>query len=125
MRKSKYNRSKSRKFRKSRKNRTRRNYPKYKKFNIKARGPSPDDVKCCMCDQQVSQKDTFIPLACRQKYGINKSHKICHNCWWDPNTGFARENAPHGCPGCKQGLPLNRSPKRVTQKTDEIIVISD
>ena len=124
MRKSKYYRKRSRKYRKSRKNTTRRNYPKFKKFNVNARGPSADDINCCMCENKTSRKDTFMPLACLQKHGA-KAHRICHNCWWDPETGFARENAPHGCPGCKKELPLNVVPKRNTPKSEEIIVISD
>jgi hypothetical protein len=106
------------------KNRTRRNYPKFKKSKVKARGLSADNINCCMCDHQVSKKDTFMPLACKQKYGF-KAHRICNKCWWEPNTGFARENAPHGCPGCERGLPLNPSPKKITPKSAEIIVISD
>lgn len=124
MRKSKHYTKRSRKYRKSRKNRTRRNYPKFKKFNVNARGPSADDINCCMCENKTSRKDTFMPLACLQKHGA-KAHRICHNCWWDPETGFARENAPHGCPGCKKELPLNTVPKRITPKSEEIIVISD
>ena len=111
----KNNRRKSRKFRTSRKNRTRRNY------HSLARGPSPSKLPCCMCDDKFDRKSMLTPLACLQK-NYQKAHKICQNCWWDPNKGFARENANHGCPGCKRKLPLNPSKAPLTE---EIIIISD
>jgi hypothetical protein len=121
MGKSKYHR-KSRKFHKkgsqrafgkSRKNRTRRHYPSYKhtfSSNVKARGPSPIStsalIPCCMCDRDFPRNNMLVPLACLQSHG-ERAHRICEDCWWDPQIGFARENAPHGCPGCKRKLPLN------------------
>ncbi len=123
---------KSRKFRKSQKNRTRRYYPSYKRafsnYNIKARGPSPISqnalIPCCMCEREFHRDDMLVPLACLQKHG-ERAHRICRDCWWDPQIGFAREDAPHGCPGCKRKLPLNPPLKTRKPTTDEIIVISD
>jgi hypothetical protein len=131
---------KSRKFRKtgsqrafgkSRKNRTRRHYPSYKRSfssNIKARGPSPISasalIPCCMCGRDFPRNDMLVPLACLQKHG-ERAHRICKDCWWDPQIGFAREDAPHGCPGCKRGLPLNPPLKTRKPTTEEIIIISD
>lgn len=129
MSKSKHYR-KSRKFRKSRKNRTRRHYPSYKRsFSaVKARGLTPispnANVPCCICEREFPRESMFIPLACLNK-NHERAHRICQDCWWDPQIGFAREDAPHGCPGCKRGLPLNPPIKRIKPTTDEIIVISD
>ena len=131
----KHHRRKSRKFRKSRKNRTRRHYPSYKRsFSaVKARGLTPispvstsaiANVPCCVCDREFPRESMFIPLVCLQK-NRERAHRICSDCWWDPQIGFARENAPHGCPGCKQGLSLNPPIKSRKPTTDEIIVISD
>lgn len=126
MKKTKHYRMKSKKTGKKLGKKSSKKTRKSSKLNIKARGP--EDINCCMCDHSVNKKNTFVPLACLQKHGA-KAHRICHNCWWDPETGFARENAPHGCPGCKRGVPLNPSPsphkKGKSPKSDEIIVISD
>jgi hypothetical protein len=66
----------------------------------------------------------LTPLICLQK-NMDKAHKICNGCWFDPNIGFARENANHGCPGCKRGLSLNPPIKSKKPEPEEIIVISD
>lgn len=128
-------RRKSRRFRKSRKNRTRRHYPRYKRsFSaVKARGLTPisplstsaiANVPCSMCDREFPRNEMMIPVRCLQQHG-ERAHRICQDCWWDPQMGFAREDAPHGCPGCKRGLPLNPLIKSKKPTTDEIIVISD
>ncbi len=82
-------RGKSRKSRKSRKNRKGGN----------------GVTNCCMCGKNVDIKNTLIPRVCLEKNG-QRAHRICLECWWDPVTGFAREDAPHGCPGCIKNLPL-------------------
>jgi hypothetical protein len=47
----------------------------------------------------------------------DRSHRVCQNCWWpqpgNPDSGFARVDGPHGCPGCKRGLPPNPPLKQV------------
>ena len=58
-----------------------------------------------MCGKNVDIKNTLIPRVCLEKNG-QREHRICLECWWDPATGFAREDAPHGCPGCIKKLPL-------------------
>jgi hypothetical protein len=118
MRKSKSIRRKSRRYRKSRKNRTRRNYPSFKRT-----GGQIESVKCCMCEKNINGK-TLVPLSCLQNHG-EKAHRICEECWWDPKMGFAREDAPHGCPGCLKGLPLSVPQKRLKPKIEDIIVLSD
>lgn len=122
----KHYKKKSRKFRKSKKNRTRRNYSRFS--NINARGPSPisptANVQCTMCDHKKPRNQMFTPLECLQN-NFDRAHKICKDCWWDPKIGFARENASHGCPGCKRGLPLNPRLKSRKPLSEEIIVISD
>lgn len=129
----KHHRRKSHRFRKSRKNRTRRNYPSYKHSfsKVKARGPSSPqpispntNVPCSICERMFPRDTMFTPLVCLQK-NRDRAHKICDDCWWDPQIGFAREDAPHGCPGCKRGLPLNPQLKTKKSETNEIIVISD
>ena len=99
-----------------------------KRTRVKARGLTPisqnANVPCCVCDREFSRESMFIPLACLQK-NRERAHRICQDCWWDPQIGFARENAHHGCPGCKRGLPLNPPIKTRKPIRDEIIVISD
>ena len=126
----KHHRRKSRRFRKSRKNRTRRHYPSYKRsFSaVKARGLTPVSpnvpVSCCVCEGTFPRDDTLVPARCL-KENRERAHRICQDCWWDPETGFARENAPHGCPGCIKNFPLTAPLKRVIPKIEDIIVISD
>jgi len=124
---------KSRKLRKSRKNRTRRRYPKYKQMfsNVKARGPtqqppiSPNaTIPCSICGREFPRNEMLVPLTCLRKHG-EKAHRICQDCWWDPQMGFAREDVSHGCPGCKKELPLNPPIKTRKPTTEEIIIIDD
>jgi len=126
MPKSKRHYRKSRKLRKSRKDRSLRNYSslgfKRDLNTVKARGLSPkDNLPCSMCDRQFPRESMFIPLSCLKK-NQDRAHRICEDCWWDPKMGFAREDAPHDCPGCKRHLPLNPP---IKSKPEEIIVISD
>ena len=72
--------------------------------------------KCCMCDKSIT--DGLIPRTCYMKHGEN-AHRICQDCWWDQNTGFANETATHGCPGCLKGVQLTNHGK--TKKTPIII----
>ena len=92
---------KSRKSRKSRKN--------------KARGPGDEDddydiTQCCMCNKTLNVNDktnALIPLECLRKRGL-AAHRICKECWFDDEDGFALEGKSHKCPGCEKGLPLTR-----------------
>jgi hypothetical protein len=98
------------------------------KRNILARGPSSpkDTVPCSMCDRKVPLDNSFVPLLCLNKYG-RRAHRICEDCWWDPNIGFAREGEAHDCPGCKRNLPILPPVPKSTKapKSEEIIIISD
>jgi len=76
---------------------------------------------CCMCNKEPGK---FMPIACFHRDVKNtnirscftyhsspperssiifhcKTHKICENCWWDEEQGFALEHTNHKCPGCK------------------------
>jgi hypothetical protein len=96
---------KSNKTRKTRRNR------KTKK-NI-ARGPGDENydiTQCCMCNKTLNVNDktnALIPLECLRKRG-KEAHRICKECWFDEEDGFALEGKSHKCPGCEKGLPLTR-----------------
>jgi hypothetical protein len=55
--------------------------------------------KCCLCDTEENSLLFLTPSICLQKYGIEKSHKICQSCWW---SKFAIEEKSHKCPGCSK-----------------------
>ena len=76
-----------------------------------------EKVKCCMCVKNVYKDNAFIPSECLMNYGDKAAHRICVDCWWNPELGFAREDRSHRCPGCIKGLPLTE------HKKEAIIVI--
>lgn len=82
----------------------------------KLRGGNGEEVKCCMCGKMVHFKDTFVPRECLMKHGKG-AHRICEDCWWDEEKGFALETTSHKCPGCEKGLPLT------PYKKDQPIVV--
>jgi hypothetical protein len=86
---------------------TRRNKTSKRKSqkNAKKGGNNNENVTCSMCESVVKKKDTLVPRVCLNEHG-RKAHRICSECWWNPETGFAREGARHGCPGCEKKLPL-------------------
>jgi len=99
----------------------------------KARGISPispnANIPCCMCERKFPRDKMFVPSACLRK-NLERAHRICEDCWWEPQTGFAREDTHHSCPGCKKHLPLNppiksKSKQKHNHKPNEIIDISD
>lgn len=53
---------------------------------------------CVMCNK-INNEVGLIPMSCYKIYGLN-GHRICSECWWNNEYGFARENASHKCPGC-------------------------
>lgn len=55
-----------------------------------------DHDTCCVCRKMPGK---FLPIQCYKKAECT-SHKICENCWWDEETGFASEMGSHKCPGC-------------------------
>jgi len=84
-------------------------------------GGEDEKVTCCMCEKEVDKNNTLMPRKCFNKY-MSRVHRICHECWWDPVSGFARENAPHGCPGCAKNFPLTNvknEPKFVDLSLDD------
>jgi len=93
-------------------------------------------VSCAICDRRFPRDDMLVPSACpgtmmpgtRRFYG-ERAHRICKRCWWPkrgkPNTGFAREDGTHKCPGCERVLPPTAPLKRSPVKEEDIIVISD
>jgi hypothetical protein len=76
-----------------------------------------DIVICCMCEKEVDKSNTFIPQICLQQHG-QTSHRICCKCWWNTETGFAREGAPHKCPGCVKKLLLTSVPYKELEIVD-------
>ena len=103
--------------RRSRKTRRMRKTRRYKRG-----GTDSDKVNCCMCEKSVAIEGTLQPRMCLGKYG-SKAHRICQDCWWNSESGFAREGVSHECPGCKKGLPL--SLVKPSTKVTEVIDLTD
>jgi len=94
---------KIKKTRKNKRNNKRKNNCKSRRrFLIAGNG---NKIKCCMCENMVNIEDTLVPSSCKILHG-KKAHRICNECWWEPDKGFAREGVSHKCPGCEKGLPL-------------------
>jgi len=83
---------------------------KTRRHRMKAGNPNH---KCCICGKSI-HNDGLMPRSCYMKHGEN-AHRICQECWWNENTGFAKENAVHGCPGCLKGLQLTNHSKIKTK----------
>ena len=47
----------------------------------------------------------MVPASCLAK-NMDKSHRVCQKCWWDPKKGFALETSSHKCRGCQKNMPL-------------------
>ncbi len=109
---------------KTRKSRTKHN-SRTKRNRARGRTPpvSPNvPVSCSICDKSVPRNKTLIPMLCLKEHG-DRAHRICKECWWDT---FAKEDAPHGCPGCIRNLPLPPAVKGTRKPiSEEIFVISD
>jgi len=89
------------------------------KRNIRTRSKrGGNKVRCCMCERRVSERNSLKPSACLMKHG-SRAHRICKDCWWDSENGFAREGVNHECPGCKKGMPLLK-PKPAS-KVSEVV----
>lgn len=74
---------------------------------FKKGGNGEDKVNCCICGDEVNINDTLIPSGCKMKHGL-RGHRVCQECWWNPETGFGKENSAHKCPGCEKGMPLTK-----------------
>ena len=90
-------------------NRKTRNRFKNKKLKTRRNRKKGGDghCKCCVCDAKVNKQECLVPRECLIKYGKERAHKICQDCWWEK---FAKENASHKCPGCIKGLPIPSDP---------------
>jgi hypothetical protein len=71
----------------------------------KIKAGSGKKVLCSICEKTFLINDTLVPRECLMKHGKG-AHRICKNCWWDPEFGFALETSSHKCPGCQKNLPL-------------------
>jgi hypothetical protein len=89
----------------NKKSRKSRNSRKNGKKVFKKGGNGEGKVNCCICGKEVNIDDTLIPSGCIMKYG-NRGHRVCQECWWNPETGYGKEDSKHNCPGCEKGLPL-------------------
>ena len=87
-----------------------------KRFKKYIKGGQEEKVKCCICEKEIDKNNTLVPRECLMKNG-SAAHRICQDCWWNSESGFAREDADHKCPGCIKKLPLTT----VTKKNSEII----
>jgi hypothetical protein len=105
---------KTRKTLKNRKIKNRR-----KKLNTRERckkAGNGEKVLCSMCEKMFSKDKTLIPRECLMKHG-KAAHRICYDCWFDPESGFALESSVHKCPGCQKGLPLTS-----VKKEDPVLI---
>lgn len=87
---------------------------KTKKNKDKKKPKLTYDHRCCMCDQPVDLDDrvnALVPKQCLNQHGRTAAHRICKECWFAPESGFAVEGAAHECPGCVHALPLNKKPR--------------
>jgi hypothetical protein len=82
------------------------------------KGGNEDKVICSMCEKNVTKDKTLIPRECLMKHGMS-AHRICKDCWWDTEAGFAREDASHKCPGCIKGLPLSEKEQSIIDLTED------
>lgn len=109
------------------KKKTRKNRKSHKNRTSKGGGRTPTIsptglVSCSICEHSFPRNETLVPARCLKEHG-ERAHRICKKCWWNK---FAREDAPHGCPGCIRGLPLTPRVKSTRKPTsEEIFVISD
>ena len=77
-----------------------------KKRKSRRRQINQDKINCMMCEKSTSKKSSLAPASCFLK-NIDRSHRVCEKCWWDPKEGFALETSSHKCKGCEKNIPLN------------------
>jgi hypothetical protein len=101
------------KYLKNKKNykKNKKSYKKNKRsYKIFKKGGNNDENNiCCMCENKINLKNSLTPRECLNENG-RKAHRICSECWWNPETGFAREGINHQCPGCKKKMPFTNVP---------------
>jgi hypothetical protein len=111
-RKTRTTRKHLKKKRKPKTTRKTRTSKKLKRKNV-ARGPGDENydiTQCCMCNKTLNVNDktnALIPLECLRNHRL-EAHRICKECWFDEEDGFALEGKSHKCPGCEKRLPLTR-----------------
>jgi rubrerythrin len=88
-----------------------------KLFKRYKKGGQNEKVTCCVCEREVDKSNTLVPRACLIDHG-RAAHRICDACWWNPESGFAREDADHRCPGCLKNLPLTSVEKNKSEVID-------
>ena len=99
------------------KRKTLRSKKTIKRFKKYKKGGNNEKVNCCMCEREVDKNNTLIPRACLIEHGTS-AHRICNDCWWNPESGFAREDVDHRCPGCLKNLPLTPVKKKEPEFVD-------
>ena len=72
------------------------NRKKQLKNKRKSRRQNQKKVKCVMCEKTTCKKSSLVPASCLAK-NMDKSHRVCQKCWWDPKKGFALETSSHKC----------------------------
>ena len=117
-----YRKNHSRKGRHTRKGR--KYTRKARKYSRKSKkgGNEYDKVNCCMCGKEIKKSEGLIPLACLQKWGLTRAHRICKDCWFDGPDAFATEGISHKCPGCEEKIPLTKVPEK-SKNNEEVAVI--
>jgi hypothetical protein len=81
------------------------------------KGGENEKVTCCVCEREADKSNTLVPRVCLQNNGF-AAHRICKDCWWNPESGFAREDSDHRCPGCLKNLPLTAVKKNKSEVID-------
>ena len=84
------------------------NRKKRLKNKRKSRRRNQKKVKRVMCEKTTCKKSSLAPASCLAK-NMDKSHRVCQKCWWDPKKDFALETRSHKCRGCQKNMPLNQS----------------
>jgi hypothetical protein len=102
-----------------------RNNISKRKKNAKIKGGTNDKIECCMCEKKVNKENTLIPVECLMKHGKINSHKICKDCWWDKDTGFAREGTNHRCPGCVKNPIIKPTSEKKTEAIIDLTLDDD
>jgi len=74
-------------------------------------------IHCCMCEKEINSVNILTPVICYRKY-MDKSHRICSECWFNSVTGFAIEDRSHECPGCVKKIQLTKVSYSETEVLD-------
>jgi hypothetical protein len=85
-----------------------RNSRKNGKKVFKKGGNGDDKINCCVCGMEVNIDSTLIPSDCLRKPREKGKgpHRLCQHCWWNPETGFGKEDSNHKCPCYEKDVPF-------------------